>query len=185
MPGISDKPPPEMIANRMTYYLGSNGDVSAIGRIEPGSSADFEKFLDGDGRSAKTVWLLSPGGSVPDAISMGRSVRKRGLNTMVANNGYCASSCPLVFAGGVQRVVGKHALIGVHQVSAIAKGTETWGDGISAAQQISARCVEYLVSMGVDPGSWIKAMQTPKERLYIFRSEELQSLKITTASAKT
>jgi len=185
MPGLAEKPTPEMIANRMSFYLGSNGDVSAIGRIEPGSAADFEKFLDRDGRNAKTIWLLSPGGSVPDAISMGRSVRKRGFDTMVANGGYCASSCPLAFAGGVHRLAGKRALIGVHQVSAIAKGTESWGDGISAAQQISARCVEYLVSMGVDPESWIKGMQTPKERLYIFRSEELQSLKITTGMAKT
>jgi len=184
MPGVTDRPKPEMLASRMSIYAGSNGEVSAIGRIEPGSAADFEKFLEGEGRGAKAVWLLSPGGSVPDAISMGRSVRRRGLNTMVPSSGYCASSCPLVFAGGVQRSAGKNALIGVHQVSAVAKGTETWGDGISAAQQISARCVEYLVSMGVDPASWVKAMQTPKERLYIFRSEELQALKITTGAAK-
>jgi len=173
------------VAGRMSFHLGPNGEASAVGRIETGSAGDFDTFLDHDGKGAKTIWLLSPGGSVPDAISMGRSVRKRGIDTMVADYGYCASSCPLVFAGGVHRSAGKHALIGVHQISAVAKGTETWGDGISAAQQISARCVDYLVSMGVDPGSWIKAMQTPKERLYIFRLEELQALKITTGAAKT
>lgn len=185
MPGVPDKPTRDMVAGRMSFHVGANGDVSAVGRIETGSSDDFEKFLDHDGKGAKTIWLLSPGGSVPDAITMGRSVRKRGLDTMVADNGYCASSCPLMFAGGVRRTAGKHALIGVHQVSAVAKGTETWGDGISAAQQISARCVEYLVSMGVDPDSWIKAMRTPKERLYIFRTDELHVLKITTGAAKT
>jgi hypothetical protein len=127
----------------------------------------------------KTVWFLSPGGSVLDAMNIGRSIRKRKLNTSVADKGYCASSCPLAFAGGVARHAGSQAMIGVHQIYAVPQGTETWHDGISAAQQISAQCEEYLVSMGVDAGAWIKAMQTPKERLYIFRPEELKALKFT------
>jgi hypothetical protein len=167
----------------MSFNTGANGDASAVGRIEPGTAADFDKFLDQAGSSIKTIWFLSPGGSVTDAISMGRSIRKRALNTAVADNGYCASSCPLAFAGGVARHAGRHALIGVHQIYAIPVGTETWHDGISAAQRISAQCEDYLVSMGIDPGAWIKAMQTPKERLYIFRPEELKAFKITAEAA--
>jgi hypothetical protein len=175
MPGVSGSPSPEMVAQRMTFHAGSNGDVSAIGRIEPGTAVDFDKFLSAS--QAKTVWFLSPGGSVSDAMSIGRSIRKRGLDTAVAENGYCASSCPLAFAGGVVRHAGTQAMIGVHQIYAVPLGSETWHDGISAAQQISAQCEDYLLGMGVDPGAWIKAMQTPKERLYIFRQEELKSLK--------
>jgi hypothetical protein len=175
MPGVQDRPTPEMVAARMKFYTGSNGDVSAIGRIEAGTAVEFEKFLAAS--KAKTVWLLSPGGSVSDAMSIGRSIRKRGLTTAVADNGYCASSCPLAFAGGVLRQAGTQAMIGVHQIYAVPQGSETWHDGISAAQQISAQCEDYLLAMGVDPGAWIKAMQTPKERLYIFRQDELKSLK--------
>jgi hypothetical protein len=179
MPGISGRPTPELVAERMSFYVGQNGDASAIGRIESGTAADFEKFLDRNGANLKTIWFLSPGGSVLDAINIGRSIRKRKLNTSVADKGYCASSCPLAFAGGVARHAGSQAMIGVHQIYAVPEGNETWHDGISAAQQISAQCEEYLVGMGVDPGAWIKAMQTPKERLYIFRPEELRLLKWT------
>ena len=185
MPGIPERPTPEMAAGRMTFFAGTNGEVSAVGRIEPGTATDFDKYLDRAGTGVKTIWFLSPGGSVSDAISIGRSIRKRSLNTAVADNGYCASSCPLAFAGGVERHAGKHALIGVHQIYAVPQGTETWHDGISAAQQISAQCEEYLVSMGIDPGSWIKAMQTPKERLYVFRPEELQTFKLVTGATTT
>jgi hypothetical protein len=178
MPGVPARPTPEMVAGRMSFYVGANGDASAIGRIEPGTAADFEKFLAGAGSNVKTIWFLSPGGSVSDAISIGRSIRKRALNTAIADNGYCASSCPLAFAGGVARHAGRQALLGVHQIYAVPQGPETWHDGISAAQQISAQCEDYLVSMGVNPGAWIKAMQTPKEKLYIFRPEELKALKL-------
>jgi hypothetical protein len=183
MPGVPRRPTPEMVAARMSFYSGPNGDVSAIGRIELGTAADFDEFLDQLKPRAKKVWFLSPGGSVSDAIDMGRSIRKRALDTAVADKGYCASSCPLAFAGGVKRSAGRQALIGVHQIYAMSEGSETWHDGLSAAQRISAQCEEHLVSMGVDPRSWIKAMQTPKERLYIFRREELQSFKFVTDSA--
>lgn len=184
MPGLSERPTPELVAGRMSFYTGMNGDVSAIGRIDPGTAADFEKFLNGAGSSVKTIWFLSPGGSVSDAIAIGRSIRRRGLDTAVADNGYCASSCPLAFAGGVARRAGHQALIGVHQIYAMPDIDETWQDGISVAQRISAQCQEYLVSMGIDPGAWIKAMQTPKERLYIFRPEELRSFKLIAEASK-
>ena len=185
MPGISKRPTPEMVASRMAFFAAPNGDVSAVGRIEPGTAGDFDKFLEQAGTTAKTVWFLSPGGSVTDAISIGRSIRKHALNTAVADEGYCASSCPLAFAGGVERHAGRNALIGVHQIYAVPQGTETWHDGISTAQEISARCEEHLAAMGVDPSTWIKAMRTPKERLYVFRPEELKTLKLTTAGAQT
>jgi hypothetical protein len=183
MPGVPARPTPEMVAARMAFYKGDNGAVSAIGRIEPGTAADFDKFLEKNGSDAKTILFLSPGGSVTDAISMGKTIRKRALNTEIADKGYCASSCPLAFAGGVARRAGKQSMLGVHQIYAVPQGPETWHDGISAAQRISAQCEEYLVSMGVDPGAWIKAMQTPKERLYVFTPEELHAFKITADSS--
>lgn len=183
MPGMTQTPTPETVGSRMSFFAAANGDVSAVGRIEPGTAVDFDKFIDEAGSTAKTVWLLSPGGSVSDAMSIGRSIRKRGLNTAVADQGYCASSCPLAFAGGVERHAGRNALIGVHQIYAVPQGAETWHDGISTAQNISALCEEYLATMGVDPSSWIKAMRTPKERLYVFRTEELTAFRLTTAAA--
>jgi hypothetical protein len=182
MPGISGRPTPEMTAARMSFHLGPGGDLSAIGRIEQGTAEDFQKFLDDNGRDAKTIVLLSPGGSVADAMAMGRAIRKRGLDTRVPDEGYCASSCPLVFAAGVDRRAGQRALVGVHQIYAVPQGIETWEDGISTAQRVSAECGDYLTEMGVDAALWLKAMQTPKEKLYIFRPDELSTFKLTTTA---
>jgi len=67
----------------------------------------------------KTVVLRSPGGSVRDALAMGHLIRQKQFSTEVVSGRYCASSCPLVFAGGVERRAGEKAAIGVHQVAAI------------------------------------------------------------------
>src|SRR3979411_1176664 len=67
----------------------------------------------------KSVVLHSPGGSVSDAIEMGRLIRQKQFATEVESGRYCASSCPLVFAGGLERRAGERAAIGVHQVTAL------------------------------------------------------------------
>ena len=69
--------------------------------------------------------LNSPGGSVADALAMGRLIREKKFATEVEAGKYCVSSCPLVFAGGVDRRAGDKATIGVHQVAAIAFGRAT------------------------------------------------------------
>lgn len=113
-----------------------------------------------------------------DALEMGRLVRAKGFTTEVEAGAYCASSCPLVFAGGVERVAGKDAAIGVHQVAAY---DEAASGGMAGAQRVSAICQKYLREMGVDLGVWVHAMETPKEQLYYFKADELLSLKLATS----
>ena len=135
----------------------------------------------------KTVVLNSPGGSVADALAMGRLIRARKFATEVEAGAYCASSCPLVFAGGVERHAGDRAVIGVHQIAAI-KSPAVNGpprDEMSIAQNISARCERYLADMGVDMKVWIHAMETPHDRLFVFKPDEMKSLALVTAAPST
>jgi hypothetical protein len=128
--------------------------------------------------------LNSPGGSVTDALAMGRLIRERQFATEVEAGKYCASSCPLVFAGGIERRAGDKAAIGVHQVAAL--GSASAGlprNDMSVAQNISARCQRYLGDMGVNLQAWVHAMETPHDRLFIFKPDELKSLNIVTAAA--
>ncbi len=130
--------------------------------------------------------LNSPGGSVADALAMGRIIRDKKFATEVEAGKYCASSCPLVFAGGVERRAGDKAAIGVHQVFAISSGGARGAatrDEMSDAQRISARCQRYLIDMGINPQMWVHAMETPKDKLFIFKPDELKSLNIVTAAA--
>lgn len=179
-----DRPAPtrddERRAAAMTFDLVEGGRLEAIGTIMPGSAQAFAAEIAKRGSYVTTVVLDSPGGSVADAMAMGRLIRQRGISTQVDSGGYCASSCPLVFAGGVERRALGGAAIGVHQVSAAA-GAEMNGErGMDRAQRVSAECQKYLGEMGVDLGVWIHAMETPRDRLFYFQRDELLALKLAT-----
>ncbi|MEO6748229.1 MAG: hypothetical protein ABI294_01420 [Casimicrobiaceae bacterium] len=61
-----------------------------------------------------TLMLESPGGLVLDGIKLGDEVRAQGFQTVTRYE--CASSCALIFLGGVERtLVGSRAAIGLHQ----------------------------------------------------------------------
>jgi hypothetical protein len=127
--------------------------------------------------------LNSPGGSVNDALAMGRLIREKKFATEVEAGKTCASSCPLVFAGGVERRAGANAAIGVHQVAAVSSGNAAPRDEMDVAQRISARCQRYLGEMGINLQVWVHAMETPHDRLFVFKPDELKSLNIVTTAA--
>ena len=122
------------------------------------------------------IVLHSPGGSVTDATAMAHMIRDARLDTRILPDGYCASSCPLVFAGGVHRVADATSWIGVHQVFALTTALGSLADGMEQAQMVSAEAQDLLAEFGVDPLVWTRAMATPKEKLYLFTPEELIEL---------
>ena len=56
---------------------------------------------------------------------------------------------------------------------------------MESGQRVSAECQRYLHEMGVDPQVWVHAMETPKERLYFFKRDELLALKLATRHGST
>jgi hypothetical protein len=172
------------LAAAMTFDLLGDGRLLATGRIDPGTAERLKAEIAKRGRYVKTIVLHSPGGSVADALAMGRLIRQEGFATAVDDRRYCASSCPLVFAGGVERVAGEQAVIGVHQVFAAPGEDMTDEIGMAGAQVVSAECQRYLHEMGVDLDVWIDAMETAKDQLFVFRPEELLALKLATRTGK-
>jgi hypothetical protein len=175
--------PQGAMAKPMTLELVSGGKLLATGTITPGISQAFADEVDKRGDYIKTVVLNSPGGSVSEALAMGRLIRERKFATEVEAGKYCASSCPLVFAGGVERRASDKAVIGVHQVAAMASAGGPPRDEMDLAQRISARCQRYLGDMGVSLRVWVHAMETPHDKLFVFKPDELKSLNIVTASS--
>ena len=143
--------------------------------ITPGISEAFAAEIARRGDYVRTVVLNSPGGSVNDALTMGRLIREKKFTTEVEAGKYCASSCPLVFAGGIERRAGASAAIGVHQVAAFGSANAAPRDEMDAAQRISARCQRYLGEMGINLQVWVHAMETPHDRLFVFDTETQQS----------
>jgi len=165
----------------MTFDLTGDGRLMATGTIWPGTAETFAAEVAKRGSYVKTVVLQSPGGSVQDALAMGKLIRTKNFSTEVQSGNYCASSCPLAFAGGVERHAGEKAAIGVHQVSAAGPVALSQSDAMENAQRISATAQKYLRDMGIDLGVWVHAMETPSDELYYFTSAELLELKLATA----
>jgi ATP-dependent protease ClpP protease subunit len=180
MPGYTEPPSQDKVGARMTFLRGPKGALSAVGRIELGTAAEMARFIESQGGEIKSVHLHSPGGSVNDALAMSKLLREKSIDTIVPDNGYCASSCPIVFSGGKSRIAGKRAWIGVHQIYAAAAAPGDVNDGLAHGQAISAEVQDHLVKMGVNTQAWIHAMRTPSDQLYVFTPEELTDYKLAT-----
>lgn len=164
----------------MQFSLVGDGVLLARGTIDEGAAARFAEEVAALGHRIGTISLDSPGGSLDDAMAMARLIRERGLRTEVADSAVCASSCPLVLAGGVARTVGKAAAIGVHQFYA-GRGTRLAPDQAMAdAQATAARISRHLSGLGVDPALWLHALDTPPQSLYYLSAGELARYRMVT-----
>ena len=82
--------PDGAMAKPMTFELVGGGKLMATGTITPGISESFAAEIGKRGDYIKTVVLNSPGGSVTDALAMGRLIREKKFATEVEAGKYCA-----------------------------------------------------------------------------------------------
>ena len=150
------------------------------GTIGIGTAEEFAMKIEGISEYVKTVELNSPGGSVFDALEISEQIREKGWITKVKSGHLCASSCPLIFAGGVERIADKGAAIGVHQIYAIGTDERSAVEAVSGTQTTTAQISRHLEKMGVDPILWLHALETPPQNLFYLNSEELQKFRLTT-----
>jgi len=134
----------------------------------------------------------SAGGDVRAAIALGLEIRERGIETFqeasytevltqgqqaTIENAVCASACVLAFIGGVNRIVERDALIGVHQFSG---GGADLGE--SAAQALSVILARYIQAMGVSRVMLDVAALVPPTEMYWLTRQELVELRIDTTT---
>lgn len=173
--------PPEQLSAPLSISLVPGGVLMLSGTITTGAADAFAEEIGLRGDYVETVSLDSPGGSVDDALAIGRMIREAGFSTVVGDGALCASSCPLVLAGGTERSVSPRAAVGVHQIYASAAGADLGSaQAMSDAQAVTARITRYLDDMGVDPRVWINAMETPPDRLYYLTHEETADFALST-----
>ncbi|RWX76789.1 hypothetical protein EPK99_14020 [Neorhizobium lilium] len=180
-PPVEPASPAEVLRKAIRFELQTGGVLLAEGAIDPGASARFAQEIEARGEYVKVIALNSPGGSVEDAIAMSKLIREKKLNTKVASKALCASSCPIVFAGGVGRIAEKDAVIGVHQVFNGSKDHPSADQAMSSAQATTARVARHLQEMGIEAGLWFHALETPPDRLYYLTPKEMAEFKLTTA----
>ncbi|MEO3997042.1 hypothetical protein [Mesorhizobium sp. CAU 1732] len=165
----------------MTFELRPGGVLAAEGSIDLGAADRFASEIEARGEYVRTLSLNSPGGSLEDAMAIARLARDKGLSTQVPDGALCASSCPLVMAGGVVRTAGEKAAIGLHQFYAATNAVSAPAQAMSDAQATAARISRYLMEMDVDPTLWLHALDTPPQSLYYLSPDELAKYRLVTS----
>ena len=171
---------PDILRQAMTIELGAKGELRLTGAIFPGTGERFSAEIERIGEYVKTVVLNSPGGSVYDAIDMSLLIREKGYGTRVEKGSLCASSCPILLAGGKERIADREAAIGIHQVSPVQVDPARPIDGARESQSVTAAISRHLSEMGVDPALWLHALETPADQLYYLSPEELERYRLAT-----
>ena len=108
------------------------GWIDAVGIVTADTPKDFDEFARDRDLSGATIVLDSSGGSVNDAIALGRRWRNIGLRTTVgtttamhtasgertsvASTAYCESMCVFLLLSGKVRYVPDGAHVRVHQI---------------------------------------------------------------------
>jgi hypothetical protein len=188
-PGPQVTTPIETLRQPLSVALVSGGVLALTGTIDPGAAQRVAAEIAAHGEYIKIVALDSPGGALVDALAIGRLIRQNSYSTSVAAGALCASSCPLVFAGGLERVATGRSAIGVHQVYAATHAGSTplaisAGEAMSEAQTMTAEISRYLSDMGVGSEVWLRALETPPDRLSYFGANELVDFKLATKLTK-
>ena len=154
------------------FQFGADACVSAQieGAISEGDAAMLAEFL-AFNPSVTYVYLNLVGGDVSESIEMGRLIREWGILTWVSGSNTCASSCILIWLGGV----GRHAddnHLKVHRFY-VPDNQFRQMSGVEIDrfyQDMTQQLREYLSSMGVeaDQDELIRTiMTTPPEDLKV------------------
>ncbi len=150
------------------------GDVLILtGAIAVGDFDRFETYLIEEGADYTDIQLNSPGGSVNDALSIGRRLRKDNANTRMDGNDVCLSACPYILAAGVERQIDDDAQVGVHQHFFDVNTVLPAFLAVEDIQRGQGEVMNYLITMGIDPAVMQHALVTPPNEIYILLPDQL------------
>jgi hypothetical protein len=181
------------------------GWVSAVGIVTADSPADFDQFARGRDLSGATVVLDSSGGSVNDAITLGRRWRSLGLLTTVGlsveshtahgdqasvvPDAYCESMCVFLLLSGKTRYVPDGAHVRVHQIWMGDRADDPRAASYSAqdlmiVERDVGRLAKYTFDMGGAGDLLALSLSVPPwEELHELSREELRLTNLVTTDA--
>ncbi len=142
------------------------GWVSAVGIVTADSPKAFDDFARDRQLGGATIVLDSSGGSVNDAIALGRrfrslgalttvgaTVRKQGERARVVPEAYCESMCAFLLLAGKTRYVPPTAHVRVHQIwmgdrADDAKAATYTAQDLMIVERDIGRLAKYTFDMG-------------------------------------
>lgn len=176
--------------------------ISAVGIVTADTPIAFDDFAKGRDLTGATVVLDSSGGSVNDAIALGRRWRALGLRTTVGTSvvtkttagdravvlpdAYCESMCVFMLLSGKARYVPERAHVRVHQIwmgdrADDAKAASYTAQDLMIVERDIGRLAKYTFDMGGAGELLSLALSVPPwEELHEMSRTELRSTHLVT-----
>ena len=175
--------------------------IKISGQIERGDADRLKQLVDQTGFSVcskpnqcpsnNTISLDSPGGSLLEAIKIGRYIAEHNFSTLVEKNATCESACTLAFLGGYtayegfffpRRYVHETARLGVHRPYFRLPDQTYTGAEVENVVQVVNKSVtiamEYLLTVGVSASFLQRMYETPPESMHYLSPLELSTQRI-------
>ncbi len=168
------------LPERLTLTWIEGGRYTLEGTIAPTDAQRIMDQLETLEPAAETLFLQSPGGSVREALSLGRALRARELATALQPGAICYSACPYLLAGGVTRSISDEASVGVHQHYFDQSTLLPAAFAVEDIQRGQADVMIYLDEMGIDTRVMQHALATPPDEIYVLLPEELERYRFPT-----
>lgn len=161
-------------------FAQADGAIRMTGQIAPGDADRFLSWLDTTRPTETRVALDSSGGSVADALAIGRTIRGAGYDTVVDDGSVCLSACPYMLAGGTTRKVAAGGVVGVHQHDFGENTIRPAFMAIRDLQRSQAGVLDYLTDMGIDLAVMPIALRTPPESITVLTPEQMRDFRLVT-----
>ena len=162
-------------------FTAEDGVLRIEGQIAVGDADRFTAFIDETRPEATEVALDSSGGSVADALAIGRTIRGAGWDTRVGRGSVCLSACPYLLAGGRNRAADAGSTVGVHQ-HYFGKNTMLPAFmAVSDLQRAQASVMDYLTEMGVDLAMMIPALRTAPDDITVLTESQMRDWRLTSS----
>jgi hypothetical protein len=181
------------------------GWVSAVGIVTADSPREFDEFARGRQLGGVTIVLDSSGGSVNDAIALGRRWRDLGVLTTVgtsvedhtaqgdrpgvAPGAYCESMCVFLLLSGKARYVPEAAHVRVHQIwmgdrADDARASNYSAEDMMVVERDIGRLAKYTFDMGGAGDLLSLSLSVPPwEDLHELSRDELRLTNLVTTDA--
>ena len=183
------------------------GWIGAVGVVTGDTVKDFDEFARTRDLAGATIVLDSSGGSVNDAITMGRRWRRLGLLTTVgttielqtpsglkpavAPQAYCESMCVFLLLSGKKRFVPEEARVRVHQIwmgdrADDPKAASYTAQDLMIVERDIGRLAKYTFDMGGTGDLLSLSLSVPPwEDLHQLSAPELQLTNVVTTTVGT
>lgn len=162
-----------------TGRYNGNGDryIRVTGSIQPGDAVVLRALLGAEPDPAVVIFN-SPGGSVTEALEIGRDIRRHSSSTYVGKGQQCVSACILAFVGGVRRAVALDGALGSHQFYWPDDQAPSGAQATAISQRISASVLRHFMTLDIDPEALTLIMETPPKDMLVFSRDLLERFRL-------